>query len=339
MTDLILEGVTRRYGAKTAVEDVSLTLRPGRITALLGPSGSGKSTLMRLIAGLEPLDAGTIRLGAEVLSGPGSMAPPERRGVGLVFQDYALFPHLSVLDNVAFGLSGLSGRQKTERAAALLEQVGLADRAGSWPHDLSGGEQQRVALMRALAREPRVLLLDEPFSGLDRHLKTAVRDFLFPALRASGAAVAIVTHDVEEALLLADDLVLLSQGRVLQAGAPADCYRRPASPDAARLLGEVIVIAGRVRDGLASTAFGDVPAEGRADGDVEIILRPESIRLDDQGVAAQVVGIRFAGAGFDYQLERDGQRLVLRAREGLAEPGETLSVSLDPEAVCVFPAR
>ncbi|MFC5346204.1 ABC transporter ATP-binding protein [Brevundimonas staleyi] len=337
MTDLVLEGVTRRYGAKAAVEGVGFTLRPGRITALLGPSGSGKTTLMRLIAGLEAVGAGTIRLGDEILSSADLHTPPETRGVGLVFQDYALFPHLSVLDNVAFGLGGMARKARDAKALALLDQVGLADRARNWPHDLSGGEQQRVALMRAMAREPKVLLLDEPFSGLDRHLKGAVRDFLFPALRVSGAAVAIVTHDVDEALLLADDLVLLHQGRVLQSGTPVDCYREPVSPEAARLLGEVTVLSGRVEEGVATTAFGILPATDQVDGEVEIVVRPESVRLDRAGVLAKVVGVRFAGQGFDYRLEREGRTLSLRAEEGRADVGDTVTVSLDPAAVRLFP--
>lgn len=339
MTELILEGVTRRYGVKTAVEDVSLTLQPGRIMALLGASGSGKSTLMRLIAGLETPDAGTIRLGDDILSAPGRHAPPETRDVGLVFQDYALFPHLTVLDNVAFGLGRLSRKDRETRALSMLDQVGLVDRARSWPHDLSGGEQQRVALIRALAREPRVLLLDEPFSGLDRHLKISVRDFLFPALRASGAAVVVVTHDIEEAMLLADELVLLAKGRVVQSGTPAECYRAPVSPAAARLLGETIELEGVARDGQAWTAFGPAPACGCADGPVTVVLRPESVRPDPKGVAASVLGVRFAGADFDYSLEREGTVLTLRGPEGLAATGDTIGVRLDLDTVHAFQRR
>lgn len=338
MTDLVLDSVTRRYGGKTAVEAVGFTLRPGRITALLGPSGSGKSTLMRLIAGLERPDAGEIRLGDTVLSTPERQVPPEQRGVGLVFQDYALFPHISVLDNVGFGLGKVPRRTREARSRALLEQVGLADRANAWPHALSGGEQQRVALVRALAREPGVLLLDEPFSGLDRHLRAGVRDFLFPALKASGAAVAVVTHDVEEALLLADDLVLLAEGRVLQTGRPADCYRRPASPQAARLLGDVTMLDGVCRDGEVSTAFGSLPAAGLADGAVQVLLRPESVRPDPAGVSARITQVRFVGGAMEYQLERDGQRVVVRAPEGLGEAGDALRIGLDPTSARVFPA-
>lgn len=336
MSDLILDGVTRRYGAKIAVENVSLTLRPGRITALLGPSGSGKSTLLRLITGLERPHAGVIRLGEAVLSGAGTHVPPEKRDIGLVFQDYALFPHLTVLANVAFGLGHVPRRRREARALELLDRVGLGDRARSWPHALSGGEQQRVALMRALAREPRVLLLDEPFSGLDRHMRTSVRDFLFPALKASGAAVAVVTHDAEEALLLADDLALLSQGCMLQAGSPADCYRRPVSPEAARLLGEAATVRAEVTSGRARTAFGDLPAPDLADGPAMAVVRPESLRLDPRGVRAQVADVRFSGAGSDYRLTVGQETLTLRAPEGLAEPGASLSVSLDPAVTRLY---
>lgn len=337
MSDLILDGLSRRYGPKIAVEDVSLTLRPGRITALLGPSGSGKSTLLRLIAGLERPDAGEIRLGDAVLSSASSHVAPEGRDVGLVFQDYALFPHLTVLANVAFGLGHVPRRRREARALELLEQVGLGDRARSWPHALSGGEQQRVALMRAMAREPRVLLLDEPFSGLDRHMRTSVRDFLFPALKASGAAVAVVTHDAEEALLLADDLALLSQGRLLQAGTPADCYRRPVSPEAARLLGEAATLHAEVSNGRARTAFGDLQTQ-LADGPAVVVVRPESLRLDPQGVPAQVTDLRFSGAGSDYRLAVGDQALTLRAAEGLADTGGVLSVSLDPATARTYRA-
>lgn len=330
MTDLVLNRVGRRYGAKIAVEGVSLTLMPGRITVLLGPSGSGKSTLMRLIAGLERPDMGEIRLGDAVLSTPKAHVPPEQRDVGLVFQDYALFPHMRVLDNVAFGLAKAPRREREARSRALLEQVGLADRSAAWPHTLSGGEQQRVALVRALAREPRVLLLDEPFSGLDRHLRAEVRDFLFSTLKASGAAVAVVTHDVEEALLLADDLVLLAEGRVLQSGTPADCYRHPASLQAARLLGDVNVLHGTVRDERASTVFGSLAAPAHQDGSVQVLLRPESLRPDPSGVAARVAQIRFAGGVTEYRLEREGQQGMMRATQGLAELGGEVRVCLDP---------
>jgi iron(III) transport system ATP-binding protein len=338
MSELRLQGVTRRYGAKTAVTDVSLVLRPGRITALLGPSGSGKTTLMRLIAGLEAPDEGEVRLGDEVLSGAGAHVPPEKRGVGLVFQDYALFPHMTVLDNVGFGLSGQPRSAREARSRTLLEQVGLADRAGAWPHALSGGEQQRVALVRALAREPEVLLLDEPFSGLDRHLRTGVRDFLFPALRASGAAVAVVTHDVDEALLLADDLVLLANGRVVQTGTPSDCYRHPVSLQAARLLGDITVLDGEARGGEVITAFGRIPAPEQADGKVQVALRPEGLRPDADGLPTRITMIRFAGGAMDYYLERDRQHVVVRASEGLGAVGGDLRISLDPAAAHVFAA-
>jgi len=238
-TVLTVEGVSRAYGQRRAVIEASLTLEAGKITCLLGPSGSGKSTLLRLIAGLEPVDAGVIRAGDEVLSRPGHTTAPERRGTGLVFQDYALFPHLTVLDNVRFGLTALPRGEQRARAMAALDRVGLADRARDWPHALSGGEQQRVALARSLVREPAAILLDEPFSGLDAHLKAGVRDELTAALRAAGAAVLIVTHDPGEAMMMADRLVLMDGGRVIQSGEPADCHDRPASVAAARLLGEI----------------------------------------------------------------------------------------------------
>ncbi|MEH6663717.1 MAG: ABC transporter ATP-binding protein [Brevundimonas sp.] len=331
-------GVSRRYGAKTAVQGADIDLRPGRITCLLGPSGCGKSTLLRLIAGLEPADEGEIEAGGQVVTGPGVHTPPEQRGVGLVFQDYALFPHLSVLANVAFGLKHLPRKTRNARALALLEKVRLAARADAWPHMLSGGEQQRVALARALAREPAAVLLDEPFSGLDSHLKAEVRHTLLSALRAAGAAVLIVTHDAEEALLMADDLALMSEGRILQAGDPGDCYLNPASMAAARLLGEANALPARVAGGVAETAFGDVPAPGLPDGAGVVMVRPEGLRLWLEGARAQIAAVAFGGGFHEVTVAAGGQTARLRLHGGVPAVGEEVSVVIDADRARVFPA-
>lgn len=329
MSAIQVQGLSKAYDGKPAVIEAGLTLEPGRITCLLGPSGCGKSTLLRMIAGLETPDAGTIFAGDQDIT----RLPPETRDIGLVFQDYALFPHLRVEDNVAFGLSALPPTERRARALALLERVRLGARAGAWPGELSGGEQQRVALVRALAREPRAVLLDEPFSGLDAHLKGEVRDAALAALRASGAAVLIVTHDAEEAMLMADDLILMSEGRILQRGTPEDCYLDPVSIDAARLLGEAEVLPARVAGGVAETAFGDVPAPGVADGAARVMVRPEAF-VAGTGVHADVTDVRFIGQGWRVTLTAGGA--PVRARLA-APPADTVAVAIDPTRARVFP--
>jgi iron(III) transport system ATP-binding protein len=335
---LSARGVSRRYGPRTAVEGADLDLRPGRITCLLGPSGCGKSTLLRLIAGLEPADEGEIRADGQTLSGPGIHVPPEQRGVGLVFQDYALFPHLSVLANVAFGLKHLPRKARNARALALLEKVRLGGRADAWPHMLSGGEQQRVALARALAREPAAVLLDEPFSGLDSHLKVEVRQTLLSALRAAGAAVLIVTHDAEEALLMADDLALMSEGRILQVGEPRHCYLNPVSMAAARLLGDANALPARISCGKAETAFGDVPAPGLPDGAGTVMVRPEGLRLWLEGAPAEIVSTAFGGGFHEVTVVAAGQTAHLRLHGGVPTVGDQVFVTIDADRARVFAA-
>jgi iron(III) transport system ATP-binding protein len=332
---LTVEAVSRAYGARKAVVEAELTLEAGKITCLLGPSGSGKSTLLRLIAGLEPVDAGVIRAGDEILSRPGHTVAPERRGTGLVFQDYALFPHLTVLDNVCFGLGGLPKAQRRAKAIDALERVGLADRARDWPHALSGGEQQRVALARSLVREPAAILLDEPFSGLDAHLKAGVRDELTAALRAAGAAVLIVTHDAAEALMIADRLVLMDAGRVIQSGEPADCFERPASLAAARLLGEVNALPVTVAGGAVETLWGAAPAPGLADGPARLLLRPQDLTLGGEGLQGIVTAHRFGGRFSEIGVDLDGQDLHLHAPGVGPRPGETVRVRADLTRACV----
>lgn len=329
MSAIQVQGASKAYDGKPAVIKAELTLEPGRITCLLGPSGCGKSTLLRMIAGLETPDAGTITAGDQEIT----RLPPEKRDIGLVFQDYALFPHLRVEDNVAFGLSALPPVERKARALALLERVRLGARARAWPGELSGGEQQRVALVRALAREPRAVLLDEPFSGLDAHLKGEVRDAALAALRASGAAVLIVTHDAEEAMLMADDLILMSEGCILQRGAPEACYLNPVSIAAARLLGEADILPARVANGVAETAFGDVPAAGVADGAAQVMVRPEAFVIGP-GVHADVSDVRFAGQGWRATLSAGGAAVRARFAQ---RPSASLEITIDPLRARAFP--
>ncbi len=331
-------GVTRRYPGLLAVDDLTCTLEPGKVTALLGPSGCGKSTLLRLIAGLEPVDAGRIAIDGVPMSAPGRTVPPEQRGVGLVFQDHALFPHLSVRGNVGFGLSLLPRAERDARVSALMERFQIAHLADAWPHMLSGGEQQRVAIARAMARAPSLLLLDEPFSGLDGALRAAVREQLLADLAATGATVLIVTHEPDEALAIADTLLLMADGKLLQAGPPDRCYARPASLAAARLLGEVVVLDAAVTGGAAHTALGPVPAPALPDGAAQVVLRPHAIALAPGGAAAVVEAASFHGSGYRVRVRLDGRPITLLLDSDPPSPGTTVSLALAGPVSGVFPA-
>lgn len=358
-------GVSHRYGGVTAVDDVTVTVGAGEIVCLCGPSGCGKSTLLRIAAGLETLQRGEVRLGGAVVAGPGHSLPPERRGIGLVFQDYALFPHLSVADNVQFGLRAMPARERRARALSVLEQVGMVKYADTFPHQLSGGQQQRAALARALAPNPSVLLLDEPFSGLDARLREQVRDETLQVLKRNGAATLLVTHDSEEAMFLADKIALMRGGRVVQLGAPSHLYTRPVDGFAATFFGDVNVLHGVVAKGRVSTALGDLPARHSGDGSVigdgetvEVLVRPEALRLDlsEQGgdawrgsvasvpVLARVVTARLVGASSLLHVvvnaPMEGQ-LHLRARvpgQFLPDEGGIVSLGLDVRGAFVYPA-
>ncbi|RZV51884.1 MAG: ABC transporter ATP-binding protein [Sphingomonadaceae bacterium] len=330
------KGLVRRFGDRAVVDGVDLKLESGKVTAILGPSGAGKSTLLRMLAGFEPVDAGTIRRGDELLSGDGRMVPPEKRDIGIVFQDFALFPHLTALGNVMFGLRG-PGRR--DAAVARLEALDLVARANAYPHELSGGEQQRVALARAMAREPAAILLDEAFSSLDTRLRQSLRETTLEALRAVEAAVLLVTHDAEEAMFMADELVLMIDGKVVQRGAPRDVYAAPASEGAARLLGDVNLFDGTVQGGLLATPFGDVSAAGLADGArAQALVRPEALTVLPEGGGAHVVrSAQFLGTAVKLVLESpDGSRC--HARVGLAAApalGTHVAAAIDPTLATV----
>ncbi|MDB5646045.1 MAG: transporter ATP-binding protein [Methylobacterium sp.] len=341
---LDLRGISLRYGAVQALADISLRVQAGEIIALLGDSGCGKSTLLRAIAGLEQPEAGTIRLDGGVVSDGGRGVPPEARGVGLMFQDYALFPHLTVAENVRFGLHAEPGAQARAIAAARLEQVGLADRASSYPGTLSGGESQRVALARALAPGPRILLLDEPFSNLDRRTRDRVRDDTLAVLRANGATTLLVTHDPEEALGFADRIALMRQGRIVQVGTGRELYQRPGTRFVARFFGDLIEVAGRCRDGAVETPFGCLPAPGRAEGEaLTVCLRPEAIRLHAPNARfrGRVIERRFLGATALLTLAVEGFSEPLRlsvSGEEPSQPGDSIGFALDATRSFIFAA-
>ena len=329
-------GVSRVYGRKVAVDRADLTLSRGRILGLLGASGSGKSTLLRSIAGLESVDAGTIAIDGQIVSKPGRMTPPEARRVGMVFQDFALFPHLTVAQNVSFGLKGRPDRDAV--VAGLLERLRLADRHKAFPHALSGGEQQRVALARALARDPAVILLDEPFSSLDGFLRAEVREDLVQALRDSRTSAIVVTHDAEDAMMMADDLALMDAGRIIQTGTPQDLYAHPTSVAAARLLGPLNLVVARVSEGVATSVLGR-KAFSAPDGSAWMAIRPTDLKLTgpQDGIRARVVSVSFAG-GFNVVKARTGSETLSLHLTGQAPPvGAAVSVVVDAERLMMLP--
>ncbi|HUP32947.1 MAG TPA: ABC transporter ATP-binding protein, partial [Gaiellaceae bacterium] len=266
-------GVSKRFGAVRAVDHAQLCVERGEFVALLGPSGCGKTTLLRLIAGFEEPEAGTVEVAGVPVAGEGSWVPPERRKVGMVFQDYALFPHLTVAENVGFGLPRRERKTRVPAVLALVDLCGLGDR---YPHELSGGQQQRVALARALAPRPELVLLDEPWSNIDPHLRATMRDELARILRAINVTVVLVTHDREEAFSLADRIALMRNGSVVQEGTPEELYLAPATRWAAEFVGAGNFLPGTLANGVVETPVGLFPAQNpNGATDVEVLIRPE----------------------------------------------------------------
>ncbi len=304
-----LEGVTKRFGDVAAVDGASLCVDRGEVVALLGPSGCGKTTLLRLIAGFERPDRGTVELDRAPVAGSGAWVPPERRRVGMVFQDYALFPHLTVAENVGFGLKR---SERARRVPMLLALVDLCGLGGRYPHELSGGQQQRVALARALAPAPEIVLLDEPWSNVDPHLRESLRAELTGVLRPLGVTVVLVTHDREEAFGLADRIALVRDGQVVQEGTPEELYFRPVGRWAAAFVGAGNVLPGQVEGDRVRTAVGTFPANGASGASVvEVLVRPELLELrPDRSGSAEVVGREFRGHDVVYRVRLDGVELV-----------------------------
>ena len=340
-------GVSHAYATETVVQELNLVVPVGSLTCLLGPSGCGKTTVLRLAAGLETLQIGWIKINGTRVADDTDTSPPEVRDVGLMFQEYALFPHLTVLGNVSFGLDALPAESRETTAKAALAQVGMVGAANAYPHMLSGGEQQRVALARVVAPRPKIMLLDEPFSGLDTELRASLREDTLRLIKETGATTLMVTHDPMEAMLMADHVALMHNGRVIQAGSPMDLYRQPESSFCARFLGEVIDYVGFVRSGEVVTPLGSVPAGGAEDGEeVQILIRPEALHLDQEtevgGVKAKVSDQRDLGphTKLALQLEESGEQFhVNLSGRDLPSAGSKVAVHLDFSMVFVFPVR
>jgi iron(III) transport system ATP-binding protein len=303
-----LTHVSKSFGPTRAVEDVSLELRPGELVGVLGPSGCGKTTLLRLIAGFEEPDAGEIEVAGTRVAG-GAWVPPERRRIGMVFQDYALFPHLTVAENVAFGLPRAERRTRVPAVLALVDLCGLGER---YPHELSGGQQQRVALARALAPKPELVLLDEPWSNIDPLLRHTMRDELARILRTAHVSVLLVTHDREEAFSVADRVALMLDGKVVQSGPPEDLYLQPESRWVAEFVGAGNFVSGSVEGDRVHTGIGTFPlANPNGARRVDVLIRPEQLELrPDPDGSATVVTREFRGHDVFYRVETDEGILV-----------------------------
>ena len=292
MTAVVAQGLSRSFNGTLAVDDLTVEIEEGELFALLGPSGCGKTTSLRMIAGFEPSDSGTLSLYGELVLGQGTFFPPERRGVGMVFQDYALFPHMTVAGNVEYGLrSGYDRQSRVAEALALVGLDGFGDRS---VHELSGGEQQRVALARALAPRPRMLLLDEPFSNLDPTLRMRVRADLREIVRRAGLTAILVTHDQEEALSVADRVAFMWGGHIEQVGQPDEIYRDPLTLNAARFIGDANIWTVDAANGRVSTPLGNFDAPSGATK-CAVVIRPEDLQVQAGGTPGIVVAREYYG--------------------------------------------
>ncbi|WP_159974429.1 ABC transporter ATP-binding protein [Roseobacter cerasinus] len=351
---LEIRNLRRAFDGRPVVDDISFAIQPGQVTCLLGPSGCGKSTTLRMIAGVEMQDSGEIYVDGQLVCDTVFRLPPERREIGLMFQDFALFPHLSVADNVAFGLKKASKAEKRARVEELLARVDLMRFIDGFPHQLSGGEQQRVALARALAPRPKIMLMDEPFSGLDNRLRDGIRDETLNILKEENTAVLLVTHEPEEAMRMADEIALMRDGRIVQQGAPYNVYTRPVDRAAVAFFSDTNVLKARVQGALAETPFGQFLAPGVPDGtDVDIVFRPQHVRIDfdrngqgpkptaTDGTAARgvVQRARFMGneSLVEFAMDYDGS--VLRATVPnvfLPKPGTVMWLTIRRDKCFIF---
>ncbi|SOB97091.1 ABC transporter ATP-binding protein [Stappia indica] len=336
-----LRALTKRFGQQTAVSNITLDVEAGSFFAILGPSGCGKSTLLRLIAGLETPDEGEIAIGGETVASPSRHVPPEARNVGVVFQSYALWPHMSVHDNVAFPVesAGLAAGERKARVETSLDKVGLAAFAARKPASLSGGQRQRVALARCIAQQAGTILMDEPLANLDPHLRQSMEEELAQFHRQTGATTLYITHDQREAMALADRIAILWEGRLLQAASPETVYQRPAGERVARFIGRSALTRVNVavaENGMAQVKSGSLTLQVRAPGDARpgagrVVLRPEDIRAEagDGALSATVLHASYRGGFFEATADLTGidEPLVLHLARKVA-PGERVPVRI-----------
>ncbi len=334
---LSCRGISKRFGQTRAVDGADLAVEQGQIFALLGPSGCGKTTLLRLIGGFETSDTGEIELDGRLLVSPSQFVPPEKRKVAVVFQDFALFPHMNVMKNIAFGLP--RGADHRGRVAELLELVGLEELGQRMPHELSGGQQQRVALARALAAEPTLILLDEPFSNLDPSIRQRVRSEVKQLIQSIGITAIFVTHDQEEALSLAEGVAVMMEGRIVQTGSPAEIYTHPVSRAVAEFIGDANFLPGEVADGLVRCELGQLRVQANFEGKADVMIRAEEISLSaDHGAVSEVVGVEYYGHDQMATVRAPSGRLLkIRLPAGReATPGERVTIAVQGE-VLAFP--
>ncbi len=350
-SSIAVEDVCTRFGDVEVLSDITLDINPGEVLSLLGPSGSGKTTLLRILAGLEMPCGGKVSIDGRVMSDERHFIAPEKRGIGLVFQDYALFPHLTILGNVKFGLNALSGKAADQQARRVLSRVGLLRYADSYPHQLSGGEQQRVALARALAPRPGILLMDEPFSGLDARMRDTIRDQTIELLRDTRSTVVIVTHDPEEALRVSDSIALMKNGRIVQNGSCHDLYYKPVSRFAAEFFTELNSFPGIVKNGKVATPFGPIDAGNIAEGqnavacirlsEIDVVASPPRTPRAgaSKSILGQIVKRQFMGIVelLEIYIPGNEQAIMARIKAGnLARDAKMVSISTTLDQIMVF---
>ncbi|MFM7084712.1 MAG: ABC transporter ATP-binding protein [Hyphomicrobium sp.] len=342
---LVFEKVERRYGDHIALQDLNLAVNPGEVVCLLGPSGSGKTTLLRIGAGIEKPSSGRVLINDLEVAGPSRFVQPEKRSVGLMFQDFALFPHLTVLQNVSFGLRFLPREEAQKEALSMLARVDLSELSHYYPHMLSGGQQQRVALARVIVPRPSVVLMDEPFSGLDVQLRDAIQEETLALLRETRATSIIVTHHPEEAMRLADRIAVMREGHIIQIGRTEDLYLHPKELFIARLFSEINEISYRVKGGQISTPVGRLPAPGARDGENVIwCIRERGIQVMElgHGLPGRILHTKFLGDFTLLEVGVQGFELPLRIRANKAnawEKRKEIGVDIDPSKTLVFSER
>ena len=340
---LVVAHVSHRYGPVTVVDDVSFSVPAGQVHCLMGPSGCGKTTTLRLVAGLETVQAGTIDLAGRRLADPSLMVPPEARQIGLMFQDLALFPHLTIAENVGFGLRRQSAAERRARAHELIDMVGMTRHAAKYPHQLSGGEQQRIALARALAPRPRLMLLDEAFSALDASLRSEIRGEALQILKEAKVPTLLVTHDPEEAIVAGDRVHVMQEGRLIQSGPPEALYKHPANEFVANFFGPIVRFDAKIKGGLAWTPLGMIAAPVHDDGTpVSVVFRAEALELrpdyNGPGHAGQVVACRRMGPACDLSIRLETGSTI-RVRKPIETPhhiGMRMGIDIDQRYTFVF---